>query len=109
MGNSYKGFVEDDEQPRKQGRTKAGTVKVWTGRSVCAELHKKQLEEVHTRLSKDGREIGKYAEALKEVYDSFSEEEKKGFEETATEWNTQPLSEELQRKLVVSILFRLLH
>ena len=73
--------------------------KTWTAKLVCAHLFSDRISDEQKRLSDDGeKDISKYCAALSAVFEELSDVEVKHCEETAVQWNTQPLPDEIQRK-----------
>ena len=69
---------------------------------MCTHLFTDRISDEQKRLS-DGAEkdIEKYRAALSTIFEQLSEAELKQCEDTAVEWNTKPLPDDLQRKLVI--------
>ena len=62
-------------------------------------LFTKHTSAEQKRLSDDGeKDIGKYCPALAIVFEALSTAELKQCEDTAVEWNTKGLPDEIQRK-----------
>jgi len=62
-------------------------------------LFAKRISEEQKRLSDDGeKDIGKYRPALAIVFEALSTAELKRCEDTAVEWNTKGLPDEIQCK-----------
>jgi hypothetical protein len=74
-------------------------LKTWTAKSVCSHIFEAHISDEQKSLS-DGAEkdIGKYCTTLA----NFSEEEVKQCEDLTIEWNTTPLSDDIQCKYVIS-------
>jgi len=66
---------------------------------VCGQVFTDRVSEEQKRLSDAGKkDIGKYCAALSNIFKQLSEAELKQCEDTAVEWNTRALPDELQRK-----------
>jgi hypothetical protein len=59
------------------------------------------VSDEQIKLSDDGeKDIRTYRTALSNVFKTLDEEEMKACEDLAVEWNTKPLPDDVQRKLV---------
>jgi len=100
FGNYASGHAKEE----RPGKTKLDTCghptssKTWTAKSVCAHLFTDRISDEQKRLSDGEKDIGKYRAALSAIFEELSEEELKQCEETAVEWNTNPLPDDIQRK-----------
>jgi hypothetical protein len=73
----------------------------WTAKSVCGTLFVDRVADEQLKLSDKGEKaIGQYRPALTTVFDGLDEDELKTCTDTAVEWNTKPLPDEIQRKYV---------
>ncbi len=66
---------------------------------MCGQLFSGRISDEQMRLSEgDGKDIGKYRAALSNVFEELTEEELQQCEESAHEWNTEALPDDVQRK-----------
>ena len=97
-------YASGNAKEERPGKTKSDTrghptsFKAWTAKSVCAHLFTARISDEQKRLSDGDKEIGKYRAALSAVFEELSEEELKRCEETAVQWNKDPLPDDIQRK-----------
>ena len=69
---------------------------------MCTHLFTDHISDEQKQLS-DGAEkdIRKYCAALSTIFEQLSEAELKQCDDTTVEWNTKPLPDDLQCKLVI--------
>ncbi|KIM73061.1 hypothetical protein PILCRDRAFT_15545 [Piloderma croceum F 1598] len=79
--------------------------KMWTAKSVSAHIFAEWISTKQRKLSNDGKkDIRKYRPTLAKVFNKLTEAEVKQCEDLAVEWNTKPLPDEMQCKLLKNIL-----
>ena len=101
FGNYAAGHAKETRPSKSKADTRGHPTssKTWTAKSVCAHIFSDRISDEQKRLSDDGeKDISKYRAALSAVFEELSDAEVKHCEETAVQWNTQPLPDEIQRK-----------
>ena len=76
------------------------TIRLWNPKTVCGRIFAERVSERQISLSEDGetKDIGRYSQALREIFSELSAEEKGQCETLCEEWNSMPPSEQFQRK-----------
>jgi hypothetical protein len=101
FGNYAAGHAKETRPSKSKADTRSHLTlsKTGTAKLVCAHLFSGRISNEQKRLSNDGeKDISKYRAALSAVFEELSDAEVKHCEETAVQWNTQPLPDEIQRK-----------
>jgi hypothetical protein len=101
FGNYASGNAKGERPSKSKSDTRGHPTssKSWTSKSVCAHLFADRISDEHKRLSDGGdKDIGKYRAALSNVFEELSEEELKKCEDSAVQWNTNPLPDNMQHR-----------
>ena len=73
----------------------------WTAKSICGTLFADRVSDEQKKLSDNGeKDIGHYRAALTTVFEALDEDNLKTCKDTAMDWNTNPLPDDVQRKYV---------
>jgi hypothetical protein len=103
--NWFANYASGHAKEERPGKSKSDTrghptsTRAWTAKSVCGYILSEEVSAEQKSLSGGGeKDIGKYHAALTKVFAKLDADDLKKCEDLATEWNTQPLPDDLQRK-----------